>query len=214
MSFEPIDLENYPRRRHFEHFHAMRLSYSATVNIDISALRAGAKRQGISEYLAQTWMLTTAANKVPEFRMSIDQTGRLGTWEELSPLFTVLNPETRTFSGLWTPYQQNFAEFVRQAAKVIESYADGSFEPQDDIPANVINISSIPWVGFTAFNLNMPTDYMLPILTIGRYSQAEGTTLMPLAIQVHHAVCDGYHLGLFVEAVRTLAAETRTWLTP
>ncbi|MBR6751570.1 MAG: type A chloramphenicol O-acetyltransferase, partial [Clostridia bacterium] len=24
----------------------------------------------------------------------------------------------------------------------------------------------------------------------------------PLAIQVHHAVCDGYHVGLFVEKLQ------------
>jgi chloramphenicol O-acetyltransferase type A len=192
----------------------MRLTYSATVHVDISAFRRAARRNGSSEYLAQIWMLTTAANQSPEFRMSLDGAGRLGIWEQLSPLFTVLNRETRTFSGLWTPYRPRFQEFAQQATQVIETCADGSFEPQDDIPANVINISSIPWVDFTAFNLNLQTDYMLPILTIGRYSQVEELTLMPLAIQVHHAVCDGYHLGQFVEAVRTLAAEAEAWLTP
>ena len=26
--------------------------------------------------------------------------------------------------------------------------------------------------------------------------------LLPLAIQVHHAVCDGYHIGVFVEKLQ------------
>ena len=26
----------------------------------------------------------------------------------------------------------------------------------------------------------------------------DGKRMLPLAIQVHHAVCDGYHVGVFV----------------
>jgi len=37
------------------------------------------------------------------------------------------------------------------------------------MPANVFNISSIAWISFTGFNLNLPkvTDYLLPIFTTG-----------------------------------------------
>jgi len=84
--------------------------------------------------------------------------------------------------------------------------------PQGAEPPNILNISSIPWVAFTGFNLNLPTDYLLPILTIGRHAEQDGATRMPLAIQVHHAVCDGYHLGRFVEHVQGLADAAPDWM--
>ena len=33
-------------------------------------------------------------------------------------------------------------------------------------------------------------------------SLVDGKRFLPLAIQVHHAVCDGYHMGAFVERLQ------------
>ena len=43
---------------------------------------------------------------------------------------------------------------------------------------------------------------LLPIFTMGKYFERDGKRLLPLAIQVHHAVCDGYHVGVFVEKLQ------------
>ena len=212
MTFRAIDLQTHPRREHYEHFLGMGLSYSATVQIDITELRTAARQRGVRIYPAQIWMLTTAANRVPEFRMSRDSDGTLGTWDELSPLYTVLNEEKRTFSGIWTQYRAEFGAFYRACAGDMERYADGTLEPQPEMPANLLNVSSIPWLEFSAFNLNMPGDYLLPILTIGKHVEREGRIFMPLAIQVHHAVCDGWHLGQFVEQVQAIANDADRWI--
>jgi chloramphenicol O-acetyltransferase type A len=212
MTFRPIDLATYPRREHYEHFLDLRLTYSATVTLDIGALRTTAKERGIRIYPAQIWMLTTAANRIPEFRMSRDESGALGSWDHLEPLYTVMRDASTPFSGLWTPYDPEFGAFYRQCIVDIETHADGSFMPQGAEPPNVLNISSIPWVDFTGFHLHLTTDHLLPILTIGRHTEQNGTTVMPLAIQVHHAVCDGYHLGQFVEQVQSIASSAPDWL--
>lgn len=65
---------------------------------------------------------------------------------------------------------------------------------------------------FTAFNLNLADNDLLPILTIGKHAEQDGRTLMPLAIQAHHAVCDGWPLGQFVEDVQRLADEADRWM--
>lgn len=214
MTLHLIDMETYPRREHFEHFLGrVPCTYSATVQIDVTRLRAALKRNGVRAYPAQIFMLTTAANRFAEFRMSLDEEHRLGCWERVSPMYTVFSRETTTFSGIWTPYEEDFASFYRACIGDIERYGTGAFTPQADQPENLINVSSIPWVEFSAFNLNLvPGDYLLPIFTIGKYIERNGATLMPLATQVHHAVCDGYHLGLFVEYVEHLAASFDAWL--
>jgi chloramphenicol O-acetyltransferase type A len=214
MRFHRIDMSTYARREHFEAFlNQMPCTYSATVNVDVTRLRALLKKRGLKAYPAQIYMLARAVNQFPEFRMSLDASSQLGYWETSSPRYTVLNPETKTFSGIWTSYSEDFATFYRACVEDSERYATGAFSPKPEQPENLFDVSSIPWLDFTSFNLNLtPGNYLLPIMTIGKYVESNGATLMPLAIQVHHAVCDGYHLGQFVAAVRELAASVDEWL--
>ena len=44
--------------------------------------------------------------------------------------------------------------------------------------------------------------FLLPVFTMGKYFERDGKRFLPLAIQVHHAVCDGYHVGMFVERLQ------------
>ena len=77
------------------------------------------------------------------------------------------------------------------------------------MPENIFTISSLPWIDFTGFNINAFNDgrYLQPIFTLGQYVSENGRTLIPLAVQAHHAVCDGYHVGQLFEHIRTLASE-------
>ena len=43
---------------------------------------------------------------------------------------------------------------------------------------------------------------VLMYLAIGRKFEQNGCIHLPLAIQVHHAVCDGYHICMFVNTLR------------
>ena len=40
------------------------------------------------------------------------------------------------------------------------------------------------------------------LVILGKYFERDGKRMLPLAIQVHHAVCDGYHVGAFVERLQ------------
>lgn len=216
MKFIPIDMDSWARKEHFEHYwNNVRCSYSATVNIDITDLLAKVKHRGFKHYPVQIYMLATVANQFSEFRMSLNEEGKLGYWEEVCPLYTVLNPETETFSCVWSQYSSNFQKFYTTCIADIGKYATGEFAPQNETPSNIFTISSAPWIDFTAFNINTFTtgEYLLPIFTIGKYARNNGRTFMSLAIQVHHAVCDGLHLGRFVEALRSMAGNTKRWLS-
>lgn len=62
----------------------------------------------------------------------------------------------------------------------------------------------LPWASFQGFNLNLQKgyDFLQPIFTMGKYQEENGRTLLPLAIQVHHGVCDGFHLCRFVNSLQ------------
>lgn len=49
--------------------------------------------------------------------------------------------------------------------------------------------------------------HLAPIFTIGKFYEQEGRTMMPLALQIHHAAADGYHSTRLVEELRQIIAD-------
>ncbi|MBP8894155.1 MAG: chloramphenicol acetyltransferase CAT, partial [Saprospiraceae bacterium] len=54
--------------------------------------------------------------------------------------------------------------------------------------------------------------YLIPIFTMGKYFQQDNKILLPMSVQVHHAVCDGYHTSRFFNEVQELVSNFETWL--
>ena len=71
-------------------------------------------------------------------------------------------------------------------------------------PENTFPVSMLPWASFQGFNLNLQKgyDFLLPIFTMGKFQTENGRTLLPLAVQVHHGVCDGFHLCRFINGLQ------------
>lgn len=69
----------------------------------------------------------------------------------------------------------------------------------------------VPWTSFEGFNLNLEKgySYLLPIFTMGRYYKNEERWLLPLAVQVHHGVCDGFHVSRFINELQELIKEEK-----
>ncbi|MGE6630887.1 type A chloramphenicol O-acetyltransferase [Bacillus sp. NPDC077027] len=212
--FKKID-ENYPRKEHFNHYMTLtRCSYSLVIDLDITKLYSILKERNLKVYPVQIYLLARAVQKIPEFRM--DQVNdELGYWDILHTSYTVLNKETKTFSSIWTPYEESFSKFYKSCLADIETYSKSSkLFPKPNMPENIFNISSLPWVDFTSFNLNLFTEesYLLPIFTLGKFKMKEEKIILPVSIQVHHAVCDGYHVGQYSQYLRWLIEHWEEWL--
>lgn len=199
MTFTLIDMENWKRREHYAHFiKEVRCSYSACINLDISRLN------GQRLYPAMLWLLTQTVNEMPEFRTSLTNEG-LGYYNEMHPAYTIFDKNKKTFSSIWTVYQPDYPAFLNSYEADVRRYASSTkYEPKPGRPVNSFDVSMVPWFSFTAFNLNIFGDgtYLLPIFTMGKTFEEDGKKLLPLAIQVHHAVCDGYHVGKFIESLQ------------
>lgn len=199
MAFQLIDPETWKRREFYEHFiNQVVCSYSITVNVDITSL------SGQQLYPVMIWLLTKTVNEMPEFRTSLTKEG-LGIYDSMHPMYTVFSKENKNFSGIWTYYSEDYGEFLKNYQADVAEYAKSTrYAPKDGTPENSFNISMVPWLEFTSVNLNVFDDgkYLLPIFTMGKHFERDGKRLLPLAIQVHHAVCDGYHVGLFVEKLQ------------
>lgn len=202
MVFEKIDRTTWDREEYFQHYFShVPCTYSITVKLDITALKD--RQQKL--YPTMLYYLTTVVNRHPEFRTALNEQGELGIYREMLPSYTVFHKDTETFSEIWTEYSDDYEAFCQAYEADIQRYgAQKGLIGKPDAPKNIFTVSMIPWTTFDGFNLNLQRgyDYLIPIFTMGKYYHENGRTLLPLAIQVHHAVCDGFHVCRFINELQ------------
>lgn len=199
MAFQLIDIKTWDRREYYEHFiKEVVCTFSITVNLDITCL------EGERLYPVMIWLLTKTVNEMPEFRTSLTKEG-LGVYDSMHPMYTVFNKANQNFSGIWSYYSKGYSEFLKNYESDVSEYSKSTrYAPKVGTPENSFNISMVPWLEFTSCNINVYDEgkFLLPIFTMGKYFDRDGKRFLPLSIQVHHAVCDGYHVGMFVERLQ------------
>ncbi|MBT2649958.1 type A chloramphenicol O-acetyltransferase [Bacillus sp. ISL-34] len=215
MKFNIIDRENWYRKEYFEHYLQQQTTFSITNEINITVLMKNLKKKNYKLYPAFIFMVTNIVNSHREFKTSFNPEGNLGYWSEILPSYTIFDKKTYTFSSIWSPNVSRFSEFHSQYEKDVEEYnGTGSLFPKTPVPDNNIPISMIPWSSFKAFNLNINNggDFLLPIITGGKYSQIKDEWFLPVSLQIHHAVCDGYHASVFMNDLQWFADVSADWL--
>ncbi len=207
----PIDLSTWARRQHFEHYRrAVPCTYSMTVELDVTRFVEALERSDRKTYVAQIWAIATVVNRHDEFRTCEDADGRPSLWPVVHPAFTVLDPDRETFSCVWVPYREDFAAFHAAASAVLAEHRGATdMFPLGPPPADTFDVSSVPWTSFTGFHLDIAGghDHLAPVFTLGRYVERGGRVRLPLAVQVHHAVADGFHTARLVEELQALLAD-------
>lgn len=206
-----IDLETYPRRSHFEFFKEMAYPYvGMTANVDVTELKAYAKTQGGSAFLACLWAAAQAANSVPELRQRIVD-GQIVEFDYCDTAHTVLLPDN-TFCNCRTDCRRPLPEFLTYGKQCQEEACrhHGFAATQED-ETNLIFLSCVPWVSFTQViqPAPIPAD-TTPRIVFGKFFTEGDRTMMPLHIQCNHALVDGYHIGRFYELFAHFAFSSLT----
>lgn len=204
--FKPIDTSSWKRKPYFDHyFSQIRCTYSITVNIDITNVLSFKDRNKVKLYPLLIYVISKAVNKYEEFRTAINDRGEIGVWETLSPCYTVFHKDSESFSNIWTEWNDDLNLFLSNFEQDSKRFGQiDRIDAKPNTPANVFPISSLPWTTFTGFNLNIFADgtYLLPIFTYGKYFKNGNRYLIPLSIQVHHAVCDGFHVSRLINEIQ------------
>ena len=172
-----------------------------TINLDITDLKNKIEIKQLKFFPVILYGLSKFVNKYKEFRMDLNEDGEIGYYDKINPIFTVFEEAQEQFYQVWTKYDDDFEVFYQNYLLDMKNYQQQEIKSSKLLlEKNVFNVSCVPWVSFTGFNLNLAKgyDYYLPIFTIGKYFEQGEKILLPLAIQVHHGVCDGFHLSRFI----------------
>ncbi|WP_367925917.1 type A chloramphenicol O-acetyltransferase [uncultured Ruthenibacterium sp.] len=204
MLFEKIEKSTWPRREYFDHYFShVPCTYSMTVRLDVTKIR----QAGLKFYPTMLHAITTIVNRHEEFRTAFNEKGELGIYSEMIACYTIFHKDSQTFSNLWTAYEPELHTFCAAYEQDLKQWGTNkAFNAKPNLPENNFPVSMIPWTVFEGFNLNLPKgqNYLLPIFTMGKYYPENEKILLPLSVQVHHAVCDGFHLCRFINELQSL----------
>ena len=208
--YTPVDLSRWARKEHFEVFQSFaQCTFNQTVLLDITALLKHIKQVGWKFYPTIIFLLSKVVNSHAEFRMAI-KNNELVIWNEVHPSYTIFHNETETFSSLWSHYDGNMEHFQKTYSEDVTRYGNNlSYWPKGESPDNIFFVSAIPWATFTSFNVNVANmkNFFAPMFTFGKYYEQDGKTLLPLAVQVHHSVCDGFHLARLFNEIQEIMSD-------
>ena len=198
-----IDPDNYNRRGLFNSFKDRDIPYfSTTCNIEIQNLKKFVKLRSISFFVSLSYIISVSVNRIPQLRHRIID-GELYEFKIVDPGYTVLLDD-ETFSFCDSKFFEDFHTYYEYAIARIEEVKNRPDQNNAD-KNHMFFITSIPWFSFTSFVHPYDKLYSsIPIITIGKYFEQGDSWLIPIAIQVHHGVVDGLHVGKYYDCLEEL----------
>ena len=198
-----LDIEHWPRRGAFEYFRRLdNPFFSLCARVDVSAMLDSVRGiPGATPFLAYHHAALLAAHSVESLRYRLED-DKVRVLERLQASTTVLRAD-QSLNFVTLPFDTDFKRFVALASPLIEAakvapptQALVSSETEDQA---LLHITTLPWLSFTSFShpraLNGKDS--VPKLAFGRFVQEGARTWMPVAVEVHHALMDGLHVGQF-----------------
>ena len=205
--FTPIDLQTWKRGQIFYYFSKMApTGYSLTINLDITKMKASLEDAGLKFFPAYLWLVTKNLNAQQEFRIA-EKDGQIGYYDHLTPLYATFHEDDKTFSLMWTEYDDDFSCFYEDYLHNQETYGSNHgvlAQPDRLPPVNAYTVSCVPWISFQHFAVHNYDNkaYFFPSVEAGKFIEENGRTLLPLSLTCHHASTDGYHVSLFLEQLQ------------
>lgn len=198
-----VDFNSWKRKEHFEFFSQFEEPFfGITCELNCTAAYQYCKSKQISFFLYYLYQALAAAQVIENFRYRIVD-GNVYLYDRINASPTIMRPDG-TFGFSYMDYSEDFDTFYSEAVKVRAAVQAGS----GLIPAvsgeNVIHFSTLPWIRFTsvshARSFSFPDS--APKVTFGKLTIVGDHRVIPVSVHAHHGLVDGYHVGLYFEALR------------
>ncbi|OCX51219.1 chloramphenicol acetyltransferase [Mucilaginibacter sp. PPCGB 2223] len=205
---QKLNIATWNRREHFNFFKTFdQPYYGVTVQLDCTRAYERCKLLGVSFYSYYLHKTLVAVHAIENFRYRIEG-DEVYVCEQVDASSTILRDD-HTFGFSHIKFKSDIHDFHREVdAEIVRIKNTSGLFTTGPLP-DVIYFSALPWVNFSsiseAFNKN-PGD-SCPKIAVGKLTETDGRKMLPFGIHVHHALVDGYHVGLFVDKLQTLLNE-------
>jgi chloramphenicol O-acetyltransferase type A len=206
---EYLDTETWSRRHLFRLFKEYDDPFiNVCADVDATPLLAFVRARGLSLFVTYHYLSTKTANEIEAFRYRLHGDRVLVHERVDAGAIVLLGDESFTF--VYFDFEEDFRAFHERGKTLVErARAEppplDAREDRDDL----IYHSVIPWVSFTSIShaRHSKKQSGIPKVTFGRYRDVGGRCLMPVSVEVHHALMDGLHVGRFFERLGSYFAD-------
>ena len=202
---QKLDLNTWNRKEHFLFFKQMEEPfYGITTTIDCTKAYAKAKELGVSFFSYYLHKTLSAVNAIENFRYRIIE-DEVYVFDVIDASATVMREDT-TFGFSYMPYTENPIDFAQIVQTEIERIQTTTGVFTREYPENLIHFSALPWINFSS--LSHARSFSWPDscheISYGKLLDKKSKKTMPISVHVHHGLVDGYHVGLFLDALQQL----------
>lgn len=197
-----IDQDSWPRRDYYRYFGSFDDPFfGVVVNVDCTAAYDYCKKQDISFFLYYMYHSAKATNQVENFRSRIID-GDIYLFDIVHPSTTVAR-EDHSFGFALFEYNDNFEALCANAKKQIaqvQTYT-GLLIEENASRVDVVHCTTTPWFSFTGVKheKSIRCGESIPKFAFGKFFEQQGKRLMPVSINAHHGLVDGYHVGQYLK---------------
>lgn len=197
-----IDLDAWKHREHFKFFRGFAQPFfSVCIDLDITSLwRRSREPGGPPLFLATLFALMRAANAEESLRLRIRE-GGIWRHDRIAVSTTVLRDD-ETFGLALLAFTGDFATFQSEAERRISDVKRGRGLTDPVVDDDVVYHSTLPWLRFTSFSNALAGSDSIPRVVYGKWSPCGERVVMPVAVEVHHAVMHGLDVARFYEQLQ------------
>ena len=209
-----LDVASWARREVFEFFRGFDKPYfNICTRVDVTRLVELLRVRSISVSLAYHYFALRIANEIEPFRYRLRE-GQVFVHDVIHGGTTVLLPN-EAFTLAYFDYVEDFEKFVSDAGRAIEDarLGDGAFRPRNEDDGR-IHFTVLPWISFTSFShaRNWGREDSIPKIAFGKFAHENQRILLPISVEVHHALIDGFTVGRYLSRLEeTLLSPGDYW---
>jgi chloramphenicol O-acetyltransferase type A len=211
---EYLDLASWPRRELFEFFIDYTNPYfNVCTRIDVTKLVALVRnRPGVKFSLAIHYFALRVANEIEPFRYRLKDK-KVFVYDVVNGGTTVLLPN-ESFAYAYFDHRLDFEEFIAEMGKAIDDLRMGSGALKPTMRDDVIYHTTLPWFSFTGFAhaRNQGRGESIPRIVFGKFAKENERLMLPISVEVHHALMDGLHVGRFLTRLEEALAEPEDFI--
>ncbi len=198
-----IDIEQWERKDHFHFFNGMDYPhYNVCADVNMTTTSTYIKDHELSLFTTILYTISHVANEIEAFRLRI-RGDRVVLHEAVHPSFTVLTGE-RLFGFAEVKYTREAPRFFHATEAAIQNARQAASLEDESDRDDYLFVSSLPWVKFTSVShpIHMHPVDSVPRISWGKVTKSGSDTTVPVSVQVHHALADGFHIGSFFESLQ------------
>lgn len=209
-----LDIENWSRRDLFEFFIGYANPYfNVCVQLDVTEFLTFVRGRSIKVSLALHYFALRVANEIEPFRYRLEN-GKVVIFDSIHGGTTVLLPN-ESFAYAYFEYQPDFEKFIEEMGKAVEAVRTSTGPLKPTMRDDVIYHTTLPWISFTSFmHARTPgRGDSIPRIVFGKFVNNGARTMMPISVEVHHALMDGLHVGRYLNRLEEALANPEGFTT-